>query len=207
MSFILDALRKSETERQQQGSAEFSGVPTGTRNAAMPKWLWLVGLLLAINLAVLAGLLLRSTPQPSAATQDARPTEKPLRQPADEPSFEDRVAVAQENRPQRQTQESIQDARGAAIAPVVITQDPAAIESIRLVPSMHEVRASGTMTLPELHLDIHVYSDAPKDRFVFVNMSKQREGSQLSEGPVIEEITPDGVILNYQGQSFLLSRK
>ena len=29
MSFILDALKKSETERQEKGSAEFVNVPTG----------------------------------------------------------------------------------------------------------------------------------------------------------------------------------
>jgi general secretion pathway protein B len=63
------------------------------------------------------------------------------------------------------------------------------------------------MQLPDLHLDIHVYSEVPKDRFVFINMSKLREGSQLAEGPVVAEITPDGVVLGHQGQYFLLSRE
>ena len=51
-----------------------------------------------------------------------------------------------------------------------------------------------------------MFSEVPEDRFVFINMSKQREKSQLSEGPIVEEITPEGVILEYSGTRFLLSR-
>ena len=67
MSFILDALKKSETERQRQGGAEFAAVPVSPRAAAVPRWLWIVGLLLVINLGVLIGLLLRPDPTEVAA--------------------------------------------------------------------------------------------------------------------------------------------
>ena len=60
MSFILDALKKSETDRQQRGSAEFAGIPTSAgRREGPPAWLWVIGVLLLINLAVLIGLWLR----------------------------------------------------------------------------------------------------------------------------------------------------
>ncbi|MCP5093694.1 MAG: general secretion pathway protein GspB [Gammaproteobacteria bacterium] len=75
------------------------------------------------------------------------------------------------------------------------------------MPTIHEVRANGTVVLPDLHLDIHVFSDIPKDRFVFINMSKHREDSRLAEGPMVEEITPEGVVLEYSGTSFLLPRE
>ena len=55
-------------------------------------------------------------------------------------------------------------------------------------------------------MDIHVYSDIPEDRFVFINMNKHKEGSRLAEGPLVREITPEGVILNQNGTSFLLPR-
>ena len=38
-----------------------------------------------------------------------------------------------------------------------------------------ELRANGVLQLPDLHLDIHVYSEKPVDRFVFINMNKYRE--------------------------------
>ena len=65
----------------------------------------------------------------------------------------------------------------------------------------------GLLQLPDLHLDIHVYSNIPEDRFVFVNMSKYKERGTLDEGPVVREITPDGVILEYLGTGFLLPRE
>ena len=99
-------------------------------------------------------------------------------------------------------------------APIETAQEtalsPAPVRTLRnsaLIPSIHEVRASGIVTLPDLHLDIHVYSDVPEDRFVFINMAKQREGTRLSEGPVVAEITPGGVLLNYQDTLFLLPRE
>ena len=59
--------------------------------------------------------------------------------------------------------------------------------------------------LPALHLDLHVYSNQVQQRFVFVNSRKYREGDTLAEGPVVERITPDGAVLNFQGRQFKLS--
>ena len=64
MSFILDALKKSETERQQQGGSELSGVPVSTGRSGAPKWLWVVGGLLALNVLVLSFVLLRPDSAP-----------------------------------------------------------------------------------------------------------------------------------------------
>ena len=53
---------------------------------------------------------------------------------------------------------------------------------------------------------MHVYDTDPGRRFVYINMNKLREQSRLDEGPVVEEIRPDGVVLSYQGTTFLLPR-
>jgi len=53
-----------------------------------------------------------------------------------------------------------------------------------------------------LHLDVHVYSELPEQRFVLINMQKYHEGGQLQEGPVVDEITPNDVILSFRGQRF-----
>ena len=75
------------------------------------------------------------------------------------------------------------------------------------IPTIDQLRLDGSLQLAELHLDIHVYSDDPAGRFVFINMVKHREQSRIAEGPVVTEITPDGVILAYQGKTFLLPRQ
>lgn len=208
MSFILDALKKSETERQQQSSAEFAAIPTNPGSVSLPRWLWIVGLLLAVNLAVLIVLLLLpDSPPTQSGTLSSASQATPQQQL--QPSFTDRVAAASQNLPDKQDEPAtarVPDQR-PAVRPVLISQNPSAIPSGEIYPTVQEVRASGSLNLPELHLDIHVYSDVPKDRFVFINMTKLREGSQLEEGPIIVEITRDGVILGHQGLSFLLPRE
>ena len=52
-----------------------------------------------------------------------------------------------------------------------------------------------------------MYSDKAMERFVFINMTKLKEGSQLSQGPKIIEIIPDGVILDNEGYLFILPRE
>lgn len=211
MSFILDALKKSETERQQQSSAEFAGVPTSNDAPGVPRWLLLLGLLLAINLVVLLGLLLRSEPAPQApppatTTENAgQDIDMPLEASTAAPSFAEKVAAAQQNMPPRQAPSEVVPTAAPPLAPNVGSgREPGASAAL---PTIHEVRANGSVVLPELHLDIHVFSDVAEDRFVFINMSKQREESQLAEGPVVEEITPEGVVLEYRGTSFLLPRE
>jgi general secretion pathway protein B len=72
------------------------------------------------------------------------------------------------------------------------------------LPSRDEVIAQGSQ-LPDLRLDLHVYAVNPAERFVFLNMRKLREGESLPEGVRVEQITPNGVDLSYQGKRFALA--
>jgi len=70
------------------------------------------------------------------------------------------------------------------------------------LPSADQLAATG---IPALNLDLHVYATVPAQRLVFINARKYREGETLQEGPVVSEITPTGVVLEYQGRSYLLT--
>lgn len=61
--------------------------------------------------------------------------------------------------------------------------------------------------MPELNLELHVFSAVPGDRFVFINSSKYLEGESLPEGPRLDAITEEGVVMSHRGQSFLLPRE
>ncbi len=216
MSFILDALKKSETERQQQTGAEFSNVPTGSGGQQSLKWLWILAALLGVNFAVLLGILLRPDTPPQAPPVVEVPAAATGEMPAAaaaEPSFEEQVAEARQQQAARE-QAARNDvtvpasAQPIAVAAPETTTIPAVQRPVAMrVPTIDELRLNGSLLLSDLHLDIHVYSDIPDERFVFINMAKHREGSQLDEGPVVNEITPDGVILAYQGMTFLLPRE
>lgn len=201
MSFILDALKKSESERQQQSSAEFTSVPSSSGNPNSLKWLWILGALLLVNVAVLLGLLLRDD-DPAEGAAIATLSSKNDTTVA-EPSFAEQVADAKLNQPQPAAATQTEPSRPAASA--VPKSTPSS--SGERVLTIDEVRLNGTIQLTDLHLDIHVYSDVPEERFVFINMAKLREQSQLEEGPTVVEITRDGVILEHQGTTFLMPRE
>lgn len=210
MSFILDALKKSETERQQQGPSDFANVPSSHESTGAPRWLWVLGLLLAVNLAVLLGVLLRNdsaeivptTAQASSAQQA----------PAAAPSFSERIREAREKEPATRTvavptTEPAAEPAVEKTAAVPAQPRPQPEFTVAALPTADELIANGQLQMADLHLDIHVYSEKPADRFVFINMVRHREKSRLAEGPVVQEITPEGVILNYQGTRFLLPRE
>ena len=49
--------------------------------------------------------------------------------------------------------------------------------------------------LPPMTYSFHVYSSDPQRRTIIINNRTLREGQQVSDGVLLEEITPDGVIL------------
>ena len=195
MSFILDALKKSETDRQQQTGAEFSSVPSSPRESQSFHWLWILAALLIVNIAVLVGILLRPDKTPDA-TIPAQAAPEQAQTAA--PSFEEQVAAAKQNQPP-----PVETATAGSPSPQATTRPATRVR----VLTIDEVRLNGTLQVTDLHLDIHVYNDDPAKRFVFINMTKHREQSELDEGPRVLEITAEGVILEHQGTTFLLPRE
>ncbi len=201
MSFILDALKKSETERQQQGSTEFSSVPTSSEKPNPARWLWLLAVLLGINFAVLIGVLMRSEPAPTETVAEQSTQISNVEETIEAPtadgtaSFEEQIADAIEEHEEFEELDGHQE---------LVPPRPA---SKAIIPTIDQLRLDGSLQLAELHLDIHVYSEDPAGRFVFINMVKHREKSRIAEGPIVNEITLDGVILRYQGRDFLLPRQ
>lgn len=212
MSFILDALKKSENERQEQSDAEFATVPSSPDAPAAPRWLWILGALLAINAIVIVGLTLRPE-----ATSTSSPIGTPAAEPvtvadSDTASFSDQVADARRTEPATSRPEPTPVAQNTNEAASQTQRAPVSVANLpvtraAVLPTLNELRANGTLQLPDLHVDIHVYSDVPGERFVFINMNKYQENSRLSEGPDLDEITSDGVVLEYRGHTFLLPRE
>lgn len=210
MSFILDALKKSETERQQQGNAEFASVPVGTTRTRTPRWIWVIVVLLVINVAAMLGLFLRPDAPPVtgvSASHAVTPEEPAVTEqdpPAPAGTFADRIAAARDIQPDV----AVATAPAVAAPAEVPEATPAATGAVTTdVPSLVELQAAGRLQVAPLHLDIHVFSYVPSERFVFINMNKATEGAVLDEGPRVEEITVDGVVLRYQGETFKLTRE
>ena len=64
--------------------------------------------------------------------------------------------------------------------------------------------AAEGVAVPPLHLELHAFSAEAKDRFVFINGRKYKEGDRLAEGPMLVEIAPTGAVLTHAGRRFIL---
>lgn len=237
MSFILDALKKSELERQRQAIPGLMESAIAKNSRRLPLWAIALVALLGINLIVLLYVLTRTgapnadshsagaqhpaaaaptaTQQPAAAEHfsplDAAPVYAPeipvdtqaagVAQPA-------RMATARETH----TDHPVPQAAGAAPVRSAHQGDPLLTDvdnkaDQEVLPSISEINLTGQQALPDLHLDVHVYATKPAERFVYINMRKYREGATLAEGPVLERIRRDGVILDFHGVRFVLPRQ
>jgi general secretion pathway protein B len=74
MSFILDALKKSETDRQRQNGPALFEVRAAPSRDKLPIWAVGLGVLLAVNLVIVAWVLLRRPASADAAAQSAAAT-------------------------------------------------------------------------------------------------------------------------------------
>ncbi|VAX07234.1 hypothetical protein MNBD_GAMMA26-1091 [hydrothermal vent metagenome] len=61
--------------------------------------------------------------------------------------------------------------------------------------------------IPELEISVHMYSETPSKRFVYIQSARYGEGARISDGLVLEEITSTGVILDYRGSLYRLPIK
>ena len=201
MSFILDALKKSEAERLRKDAPGFSDVPGTAREKSASHWIWIVVALISINIVVLVVIFMRPDHlQNPVASQPI--AESTLESPSVSPSELASAASFPEAVVEAKPAQVLQNAE--PVPTVASYETPQITESYA---TFNDLRAQGLLQLPDMHLDIHVYSSDPEDRFVFVNMSKYKERATLDEGPVVMEITPDGVILEFRGTGFLLPRE
>jgi general secretion pathway protein B len=255
MSYILEALKKSEQQREIGRVPGISSVHEKTAKSVSGKWLWVIVAVLLLNAGLLVLLLwpepepepelelaTRSAPlrepEPARASQ-ARPAVAPLvsQPPALEnpvprvPQSASIAPVAEppapepaktETAPKPVVQEPLM-AAGALPAQAQVEQPPRpAVKAEPLAqpqverPPRPAVKAESpalpvwpqipTQLFQQLNgglrLDVHVFSDQPQKSFVLINMKKYKQGEKLQEGPQLDEITSEGVILSFRGQRF-----
>jgi general secretion pathway protein B len=235
MSFILDALKKSENERQRGDAPALHEMKMAPPRQGVATWLIVLAGLLAINIVVLCVVLLRGT---HGATPAVDAGNTPATVPAAVPGAGPAAVAAPAPAPTVITPSPApvnppamaQEPPVAAQAPATTDDDAPAVEPPRgatggppqsnsqsgvqatggnsgELPTYQQAATAPGANLPELALNLHSYSANPADRFVFLNMIKLREGQATPQGVRVETITPDGAVLSWQGSKFLLQRQ
>ena len=234
MSFILDALKKSESDRQRQSGPALFEVKVTPPRPRFPYWALALAALLVINIVVGAWVFLRrpppaTAPSETAATPLIPAAQSPLPQAAARPAVPVVAASVAPAAPPNTT------ASAMASQPEPVLSD-AQSKDAPLNPDDYEPAVAGKQNqgqadahvrsgtesglknyadaastpeshMPALRVDLHVYAAKPEERFVLINMHRLREGESLADGVRVESITPEGVVVSYQGAKFILEHE
>jgi general secretion pathway protein B len=245
MSFILDALKKSESERQRQSGPGVFQPRIASPRARFPVWAVALGLLLGVNLLILIWVMTRPEPVPAAAVvpapaTPANPTPAVPNPAASAPAVSGATAVPGAtaattrfnpplivdpalNDPASGAADPVAaaDARNPAGAPFnpndYVPAQPAAAGATTPLGADGTTRGASNanyasrdalvargQSVPEVALSLHVYDPDPAKRFVFVNGQRGSDGSTLPGGLRIEQIVPEGAVLSWNGNRFLV---
>ncbi|MGH8051207.1 MAG: general secretion pathway protein GspB [Arenimonas sp.] len=218
MSLILDALKKSEAERQRgQTPNLLSPLPSASREtqantkSGLP---WLIVVLLFIVILIIGFFYLKDKTQASTVTTPVPATEVSRQTTVAEPiKNQPSVTAAPVPAPIEKPDPAINTAAApvpanptSAPAPTIETPpDIVEPEPVARIASLSEMSAEQRQQLPTLKLSMHVYSAEAGKRFAIIDGQRVNEGSVLGSA-VIEQIRQDGVVLSVQGQTYLLPR-
>jgi general secretion pathway protein B len=225
MSLILDALKKSEAERQRQSGPTLLEVRVSQPRRRYPTWVIAVGILLAVNILLLLAFMLHrpatpgqlpsapplaAAPAPAAAVPTSAASSLPASvaplpaasgaSPAVQPLADDAGALVPVPRTFSQPDAAADSQNGIGNPADDEPAVPAGGSHYGNLPSFNDVGGD----LPQLRLDLHVYAQRARDSYALINMHKVHEGDTLPEGPRVLAITREGVALDYRGQQFML---
>lgn len=230
MSYLLEALRKAERDRQlgQPPSLESVDLPTGKAPRDQRRLVLALAATAVMLLSLILVLLLTRQSAPAAAPVPAAPAApiaaplpEPLPEPAGPSSLDELAAVqpptpeplvepapARPAAPPRREAAKPEPARELA-APDLPEQAAPEPEPIKdeapSAPPLRELPADYRADFPPLSIEVLVYDADPAKRWIMVDTRRYREGETLSEGPRIAEIRADGVVFEHRGQRALVT--
>lgn len=221
MSYILDALKRAESERERgvvpglhSQSVPLRRPVAGSRAVAKPLMLAgavlglaLLGVLAWRSLApvapgsaapviavspVIASQVTAATPAIAAVPTAVRITTGVTPNPA---PLAKAVEAAQADKPPALAASPRSEPRPAPVAAVVSKPEPA---PLRIVP-IGELPADIRQTLPKVVISGSTYSDNPAYRMLIINGEVFREGEKPAPDLQLEQIRAKAAVLNFKG--------
>jgi len=179
MSYILDALKKSDQQRQRGATPTLQAAQVTVAAPKRPV-VFYYSTLVVVLIGVGVAIGWWGPWQTETATVMVEPVAAALPE-----------SVSSQNAPPPRTTNA---------APVKTAQVP--LPTVRKVVSLNELPSEVQREIPGLVIQLHAYSSNPAERLVSINSIRLREGGSLMLGLRLEEITPDGMIFSYKGYRF-----
>jgi len=233
MSYILEALKKVDRERGIGAVPDLATPQEPERPQTRSfRWLWIIVTLLTVN-AVLVFMLLTDrdaedveAPVPAQVQTELQPApaRDPVVQPVQPATKAPMGGAPNPERPVLPENETAWSGGGLVVLPAPadlpdsgLSQLPEegsenridaipAVKNHSQLQSWYELPQEIRNNIALPRLDVHVYSEDPRKRFIMVSLEKYREGDRLTSGLVLEEILPDGMVMSYQGERFRVEK-
>lgn len=224
MSYILDALKRADAERDRGRVPGLHAHPlgedgTGERAGRAPRWALWAGI--ATGAVVLAALAWRmgadaNAPLPAPMLPPAESLPENVATPdapSPRPVPNEVAAVVPSYAPPPAEVRAVKDRFAAAAAghpmpataPATGAAVPASPAAPARIPLVGELPASLRRQLPALAVGGSVYSDDAASRFIVLDGEVAKEGSQPAPELVLERIEPRSAVLRFKGERFRLS--
>jgi hypothetical protein len=184
MSYLLEALKKAELERNAQAEGGGSVLPVANPSANLPGWL--IFIVISFLIITLVKLFLPST---SIVEVEVEPT--PVFK-ADVIPVSPVIAVVDTVKPLE-----------VILAP---PKSESESEIIVKVYELAELPKEILNMIPTLSLQSHIFSSAPKYRSVVINEQTFNEGMLINAQVVLQEITHTGIVINVAGRNVALAK-
>lgn len=201
MSYILDALKKSDQQRQRGATPT---LPSAQATMAAPRQSSSVfyGVLAAVLLCAGIAIGWLRPWQAEQPAQAAEPFAKPAMQKPDQTSITPSPELTEmAGKPEQK----LAAPNLAPVAPTFSPNEPAspatAEQELKTI-SLSDLPLAIQQELPAMTIQLHSYSNKSENSIVSINSRMLKEGETLATGLRLEQITPDGVIFSYKGYRF-----
>lgn len=219
MSYILEALKKSDQQRQRGATPTLQAAQVTVAAPKRPLFIY-YGLLAAVLLGagILIGWLYPWQPEQPPPETEHVAAPAPLTAPPEMPGKTAQefpapnlartgqpVPVAGAMKPNNPALANSGTPSAAAPIPDKTMQKSASIAGVaqeqKAIP-MAELPLQIQHEIPAMTVQLHAYSSVPSERLAYINSTRLREGESLILGLRLEQITPDGMIFSYKGYRF-----
>ena len=206
MSYILDALKKSEQDRGNGAIPNVQTIHSSALNYHQEKralWPWILIAVLITNVFLLIYFLKPEknmsnvAPVPEPTTNNVAPNQN--RVPIENNPAPAPVAITAPVMPEPDTQQ-------VAIADNnIVTTNSTAQTRPKAIVDIDELPANIRQQIPNMVFSAHVYSSSPIQRSLVINDRFMEEGSTVGQDLILVEITRSGAIFDFRDYRFSAS--